>query len=83
MNEHDNEEELKNEDPKISSQANVENKNQVKNINDIMSREILRMMKEPKFSKIIDKIKKKNVEDSFDDLDQNLEHASLFKDDNH
>ena len=83
MNEHDNEEELKNEDPKIPSQVNVENKDQVKNINDIMSREILRMMKEPKFSKIIDKIKKKHAEDSFDDLDQNLEHASLFKDDNH
>ena len=47
-----------------------------------MSKEILQMMNESSLSKILNKVDKKYADDSFNDLDQNLEHANLFKDDN-
>ena len=64
------------------SEQNVETKRKVRNINDIMSKEILQMMNESSLSKILSKVEKKYAEDSLNDLDQNLEHANLFKDDN-
>ena len=76
-------EESKNQDLKISSHESVSNdgnKDTIKNINDLMSHEILKMMNEVSLSNILDKVKKKYAEDSLIDIDQNLEHANLFKD---
>ena len=49
-----------------------------------MSKEILQMMDESNLSRILKKIENKIAEDSLNEsLDKNLEHANLFKDDNH
>ena len=62
----------------------IDTKDKVKNINDIMSKEILQMMDESNLSRILKKIENKIAEDSLNEsLDKNLEHANLFKDDNH
>ena len=77
------EEESKNHDHRILSHESVskdENKDAVKNINDLMSHEILKMMNEVSLSSILDKIKQKYGEESLNDIDQDLEHANLFKD---
>ena len=62
----------------------VDTKDKVKNINDIMSKEILQMMDESSLSRILNKLESKIARDSLNEsLDQNLEHANLFRDDNH